>query len=204
MHPLYVISIISALIPVGVYLRSFKIEKPQYMKLLFGITLISLASDFISLAYYKLTGLPNYWLINIYGVIDAFLLVILFYSIFKYQWIALFCLMSFLILFSYSFFYVGVEQLWGVGMTLKNLAIMLLTILSLYFLFKKEEELFMEQNPIFWILIALLTYTSGSLFSWLLSSDILKIQGAWKLHNVANILKNILFAIGLWKARVVR
>jgi hypothetical protein len=73
---------------------------------------------------------------------------------------------------------------------------------SLFYQFYKEEnDIFIDQSPLFWMNIAILTYFSGAFFSFILSKEILSGPLPWMLHNVCNALKNILFSIALWKIR---
>ena len=183
------------------YIKKFK---SHYLRLFLSIVLLSFITDIVCTLYNKWTGLSNYWIINIYVVIDAILLVVFFQNILKIRWVVWSCSIGFLLLFSFSYLQWGIMEFWGTSLAVKSLVVMFMTILSLYFIFTNEENFFIDQNPSFWLFIGLLTYNAGALFTFLLSSDLLMLAGTWKLHNVANILKNILFAIGLWKARAVR
>ncbi|MEK6783397.1 MAG: hypothetical protein AABY93_16970 [Bacteroidota bacterium] len=80
--------------------------------------------------------------------------------------------------------------------------------LSLYYLFTLLKELptaTIHRLPILWISFAALGYYGGNFFLFLFSNYLTKsIDGSlailWVLHNILNVIKNILFAIGLWQA----
>lgn len=61
-----------------------------------------------------------------------------------------------------------------------------------------------ERLPLFWIVIGILFYYAGNLFIFILNKFVLALgsdvhQVYWVIiHNLLNITKNILFAIGLW------
>ena len=81
--------------------------------------------------------------------------------------------------------------------------------LSVYFFYKIQSELnipSLNQYPFFWFNCAILIYFGTSLILFLCGDyldkcDIKEFQVLWSLHFIGNIIYNILFAIGLWKAK---
>lgn len=80
-----------------------------------------------------------------------------------------------------------------------------LIILPLIFFYKTLQELLiehLEQEPIFWINVAVLLYFSSSLFIFLFT-DFFKASDTalfvlWSIHGIFNILHNIFYSIALW------
>lgn len=84
---------------------------------------------------------------------------------------------------------------------------LVLIVVSILFFFKLLSELKViniHRLPVLWISFATLFYYSGNLFVFLaatyLETDQHYLRVFWILHNVLNIIKNILFAIGLWQS----
>lgn len=81
---------------------------------------------------------------------------------------------------------------------------LVLISISLIFFYKLLSELKVmgiHRLPVLWIAFATLVYYSGNLFVFLAmhyvqTDDFLL---TWKLHNILNVVKNILFAIALWQ-----
>jgi hypothetical protein len=84
---------------------------------------------------------------------------------------------------------------------------LVLVIVSLVFFYKLLTELkviHIHRLPILWISFATLFYYSGNFFVFLASSYLEKDPETfflfWTLHNVLNVIKNILFAVALWQS----
>jgi hypothetical protein len=87
--------------------------------------------------------------------------------------------------------------------------IMVMGIIYLFRLYNDENDRSpLEQRPDFIINAGWLIYASGSLFTYLLGTEILsgKAEGffhnAWIFTCISNIFKNILITYGLWRARL--
>jgi hypothetical protein len=75
-----------------------------------------------------------------------------------------------------------------------------------FFLYKSESLDELESNGIFWIVVGILFYHAGAFFSSLFAAKILSIEdgslfGSWVIHNIASLMKDILFFVGLWMGR---
>lgn len=79
-----------------------------------------------------------------------------------------------------------------------------LSIWALGELFNREESAHLTSLPAFWVIIGVLLYFSGSMFSTLLSAQILSSEkttvfGMWYMHNSILMVKNVLFGIAFTK-----
>lgn len=87
------------------------------------------------------------------------------------------------------------------------IASLILIVLSLNFLFSLLNELsviHIHRLPILWISFAALLYYAATLFIFLASNLFFQSEDqsgltVWILHNFLNIIKNMLFAVGLWQ-----
>lgn len=80
-------------------------------------------------------------------------------------------------------------------------------LLFFYSMLKKESNLKLEKNPLFWINTGILLYFMGNFFLFMLNSFLqtkASFQTYWTLHSVLNILKNVLFTIGLTCSKQVQ
>jgi hypothetical protein len=159
---------------------------------------ISFGADLIS--HYLIEG-RNYWFLHIYGFFEA---TILFY--FFSQVVQRHKILVYLLAVCYCTYYVINSFAWELGMfntnarTTESVIMILLSILMLHQFYQNEDDIFIDRSPLFWIIIAILTYFAGAFFSFVLSKEILLgTQLSWRLHNFSNILKNLLLAIALWK-----
>lgn len=61
----------------------------------------------------------------------------------------------------------------------------------------KPQVMFIYQDPSFWFVIALMVYTSATLFLFIEADHLPKAmrRSVWKIAVFANIIKNILFSI---------
>jgi hypothetical protein len=87
------------------------------------------------------------------------------------------------------------------------IASFILILFSFQYLYKLLSELptlHIQRLPMLWVTFSILLYSGGTLFIFLANNYLLTTHtdwqhGMWVLHNIFNILKNILFAIALWR-----
>lgn len=76
-----------------------------------------------------------------------------------------------------------------------------------YMLFTRIENLQLEKHPDFLIVSGMLLYFSGSLFLYIVSSEVLSQEArgffynGWLIRSVSDILKSTILAYGLWMAK---
>lgn len=173
----------------------------SYLIFSFTVDIISL-----SLAFSKINTYP---LIHIFGLVEFCLLIGFSHNRLKWNKKAT---KNFLILIGAiyainSMFHENVFQFNSIIRSCLALIMIFISLRYFHRLIKFHTEVFIEKVPEFWFYTAILTYFSMALFSYILSLDILSkpidqnLLYSWAFHNIANILKNILFAIGLWKVR---
>lgn len=167
----------------------------------------ALASDIISLILSK-SHLNNMPVVHAYGLIDGILLITFFRYVLNWK-----NLTWTLVAATYAILYVAdsifLESIFSFNAwsrSMEALLMIVLCVMAFTMFYSKEEDIFIEKSPLFWIVIGILTYFSGALFSFLLSTDMLsqssdRFYGSWILHNFSNLLKNVIFTVGLWRLR---
>jgi hypothetical protein len=189
-------SIFSPLVPLLiVVLRRKKLARYQAVIVIF--VTVSFLTDLFST--YIMRG-GNYYLLHGYGLLESAILIYFYYLVLKES-----KKVTAIVGAAFLAFYVVNSLTWEYrvfntyGSTMECL-LMIGFAMALFFQFYKEEEdIFIDQSPLFWMNIGILVYFSGAFFSFILSREILSGPMTWMLHNLCNVLKNLLFAIALWK-----
>lgn len=196
------ISFYSIILPIVIGSTSFKaigrIELLSYILCIFSL--------FGDLAAY-LTALffqNSYPAIHAYSILEIMLLSYLFKYFLKSTTPILIGIILSLIYTSDVFLLNHWHQINALISSITCLIFILFCLIHFYRMYTQYNDLFFDRLPEFWLSMGVLCYFSGSLFSWLLFEYIQAPNSSltWAFHNIANILKNILFAIGLWKARI--
>jgi hypothetical protein len=165
------------------------------------IVLFILASFTTDLVTTFLLKQNNYWLLHIYGFIEAGLLFWFYAQVINRK------KLIYGLAFLYLAYYVANSLTWEHVEILNENArageavvMIVLSVLLLHQFYRNEEDIFIDRSPLFWINVAILAYFAGAFFSFKLSNEILLgTHMSWRLHNFSNILKNLLLAIALWR-----
>ncbi len=193
----------SIVIPLFIAMLQWK-RMTDELKILRTLLIISLLSDLLSLVLITYS-LNTYWIGNIFMIAQLALLIILFRSQLQYHNVInsilltsiLFCLLN-----------VGFIQGPFVFNSLSNvIACLILISFCLYYFYHLLNDLptiHIQHLPMLWISFGVLTYYGGNFFLFLVKNYLTygetgSHKTMWILHNLLNIVKNILFAIGLWK-----
>lgn len=174
--------------------------KEKYLIAISIFILLSFSADIIG--GFIIDG-NNYNFLHVYGLLECIILFGFYRTVLnKGKNLIIAVGLAFIIFYVYDSFWVEVNQFNTIGRSVESF-IMIVLSLSLFFqFFRREDDIFLEKSPLFWINIGILIYFSGALFSFVMSSVILTTKLSWVFHNVSNILKNVFIAIGLWKAKL--
>ncbi|UXX77774.1 hypothetical protein N7E81_10370 [Reichenbachiella carrageenanivorans] len=166
------------------------------------LLLLSFLTDLI--CYFYAPYGPTYWIINLFSIFEILILGFIYSTQWKSRFIFLIVPIIWCVAFGIKLFE-NINGFHGEYFAISSFIVMAFACYAFYRIFIEESVLSLESYYFFWINTGFLIYASGSLFSFLLSHHILmENESSWMLHNAANILKNLLFAIGLWKARLTR
>lgn len=179
----------------------------RIFSIIVSLIAIALIADVvnITLAFLHVNNLP---VAHVYGLIESTLLIAFFALLLgwkKSMWIIL--SVGFAIYYVVnSIYFESIFSFNAWSRSAEALLMMVFCVMALRMFYSREEDIFIEKSPHFWIVIGILTYFSGALFSFLLSTDMLsqssdRFYGSWMLHNFSNLLKNIIFTIGLWRIK---
>lgn len=196
-------ALFSVLIPVFVGVRTYK-YRTRTTTVVLVLSITSLVCD--AFAYlWAVIFKNNYWVIHFYAVAEI-AIVSAFFAVFlgssKVHALMLLLLVVYVgeLVISADIFHMNPYVKGGIC-----LIVIILCGCGYWMFYQSNDLVFLDSIPEFWFVTGLLTYFSGALFSWLLFLVLHDPSGQglgiWAFHNIANILKNILFAIGLWKAR---
>jgi hypothetical protein len=178
-----------------IYFKKIKLEPSALV--IFSLLVISIICDLAGL-YFANVYRNNIWVSNIYLLSELFL-VSLFYKKNNTSHFWLYCLVLPSILY-FLFFLIesGMSTYNRMYYPFNNFIFIFFSIRLFYFMFLREEEMYLEENSIFWFNLAFLVYFSGSFFTELVGN-----LGEYNrfFQNSFNILKNLLFVVGLWKVR---
>lgn len=199
-------SILSPMLPlsVGVVKRR---GLDRSLIILLTLLTLALAAELI-MVFLAFRAQNNLFVSHLFGLVEGVLLILLFREILRMRmrryyylliaYVSVYTLTSIIFenIFAFNTYSRSFEALLMIG----------LAVLSLYVFYIREEDIFIEKSPQFWIVIGVLIYFSGALFSFLLSSDMLsqspdRFYGSWIIHNFSNLAQNVLFTIGLWRIK---
>ena len=198
-------SIFSPVIPiVAAILRRKALDRTSL--LIFYLVLLSFTIDLVMMwvAMQKKTNIP---LAHFYGLLEGALLIGFFGLLTGLKKLTKVLLPAYVILYvANSAFVESIYVFNAWSRSAEALLMIVLSVLAFHQFYTKEEDIFIEKSPQFWFVIGIFAYFSGALFSFLLSTDMLTqspdvFYGSWVLHNLCNILKNVVFALGLWKLK---
>jgi hypothetical protein len=196
------VSLASVLIPIAIPVFTKPKIGPQ-LRLIVLILIFSLVADIGSLTIIHY-GLNSLLVINMYMLVQFSLLVYIFYNQFRkarlVQIIYLFSLVLFII---NILFFQGPWKLNSVSHALASLILITFSMYYLYQLLHNLPTVHIQKLPMLWICFAILAYYGGNFFLFLagnyLSATPAFQRSMWILHNLLNVIKNLLFAIALWQ-----
>lgn len=209
MLPEFIIAYISfgsVLIPLSIAFA--KLNKVWYeLKFLCFILLISFVTDLASILVIRyIVGANTYLIGNIYLIVQFILLVLLFRKHLRSTQFADIVLLFF-ILFSLGnlFFFQGPWVFNSVSNVVACLVLISFCIFYFYRLLTELPTMHILRLPMLWISFAVLTYYGGNFFLFLINNYLIygdtdSHKVMWILHNLLNIIKNILFAVALWQS----
>jgi hypothetical protein len=193
----------SIAIPLSIAMLQWK-RMTDELKILRTLLIVSLLSDLLSLVLIK-NSLNTYWIGNIFMITQLSLLIIIFRSQLQHS-----SVINSILLLSVIFCLLNIGFIQGpfVFNSFSNvIACLILISFCLYYFYRLLNDLptiHIQHLPMLWISFGVLTYYGGNFFLFLVKNYLTYGETGshklmWILHNLLNIVKNILFAIGLWK-----
>lgn len=159
-------------------------------------------STFIILNVVLVNTLPVYHVL----ALSEFFFLFLFFSQAlgwqKWKWLVVFVIISLNI--GNTIFLQPVHEFNSYSWAANSLVLVAMGLLVLYRIYVDMEDVSLHHYPLFIITSAVLIYLAGSLFTYILGSDILSkeaksvFHNAWIIRSISDIVKSILLLAGLW------
>jgi hypothetical protein len=194
----------SVLIPLMLIVANWKRLTPD-LKPLFWILLISLFSDALALILMQYS-IHTHFIGNIYLISQFSLLVLIFRKQFHNQRVVDVILVLFVFFYVVNIsFFQGPKVFNSVSNVVACLILIAFCLFYFYRLLNDLPIVHIQQLPMLWIAFAVLTYYGGNFFLFLVKNYLTYGEAGshkvmWILHNLLNIIKNILFAVALWQS----
>ncbi|WKZ58657.1 MAG: hypothetical protein QY309_12350 [Cyclobacteriaceae bacterium] len=196
------VSVLSPLIPLIVaFIRPTNLKVEQWF--LVSLLCLSLLSDGL-LWFFLDSGINNWPIVNIYLIVQIILLYRIFRSDKKSTLTKIF-ISTFLTFAVINFVFLQTPEVFNSRTSnIGALFIIAMALSYLYHLFKEMPINNILDMPMLWVAFAVLFYFAGTLFLFLLNNYLIVNQPenhqlGWVLHNILNIIKNLFFAVALWK-----
>lgn len=200
---LQITALLSTLFPISIGLINYK-RIARTGRPILAISLLSFCCDILSYIW-ALYFRNNYWIIHFFIIAQLLFLCVFYFEFLGRQKYTIILGILFALYYLFELYILGIRQINSLTISLECIFFIIYGIIGYYYLFQQQQYFFIDKSPEFWYNTAIVCYFSGALFSWSMFSYLHHQDGSgagiWAFHNIANILKNILFAIGLWKVR---
>lgn len=183
------------------FIRPTNLKVEQWF--LVSLLCLSLLSDGL-LWFFLDSGINNWPIVNIYLIVQIILLYRIFRSDKKSTLTKIF-ISTFLTFAVINFVFLQTPEVFNSRTSnIGALFIIAMALSYLYHLFKEMPINNILDMPMLWVAFAVLFYFAGTLFLFLLNNYLIVNQPenhqlGWVLHNILNIIKNLFFAVALWK-----
>ncbi len=198
------VSLISVLIPIITY-----VAFPNYLKggsVISGLILASLVADIANECYTQ-AGQNGFLIINGFFILQFLLLNQFYYYLINDKLLIKLIVIFYVILIILnSLFYQGFNEFQHLLRVYECLALITYAVISYYNLFKNPSTDRHFNLFVLWINMGVLFYFFFNLYLFGISNYILKqmfrddAMIIWGSHSFNNVVKNVLFAIGLYEA----
>ena len=195
------LSILSPLVGIiiGLIRRAYKFPK-------FSIIVILLAVSFLADILSKIAAINfhnSMPVLHLYGFVEVLLVLIYFKRITSHFVFYYFLIYLFSIIYiGNTFLFEPITTFNTIGQAIKCITVILAVVYYYYQLFYHPIN-DSNKKSFFYISFGILLYYSVSFYSYLLfdlilSNEIKTSFNVWSIHNILNISKNLLLAVGLW------
>lgn len=198
------ISILSVLIPMGVYLIYPSHEKISFLMSI--LIMVSFTADIANELYIR-SGHMGYIIMNIYFVIQFFLLCMVYQNILQEKTKIIGAIWLFMICWLINtIFLQGINEYQSYARLLGGIILVIFSVVCYYRMFRNPITDKRMNLLVLWVNMGVLFYFFFNLYLFGMSNYVLKnmfrndAMIVWGFHNVNNIVKNVLFAIGLFEA----
>jgi hypothetical protein len=195
-------SIISGILPVIAALYNYR-RLDKILKIVAAFLLISVLFDwgFEIASHFHIPN--NFPAIHLFILISLGFFTVIYYAAFfspllKRTTIILSILALFISIFD-MVFDKGIWQYPSISNTALSVVLIIFSLIYFYQLLTRQEFIHIEKQGLFWINAGVLFYYSVNIFLFMLFRRIISSheEDYYMIHNVTNIIANILFTVGL-------
>jgi len=156
--------------------------------------------DTVSL-FYGRQGHNTYPINNFFLLIQFLILLLIYREAFSWPKPIVYWIGSiYTVLFMINYLFIqSPYSLDSYAYTASCVVLIVISLLYFRYLLKKLPETFVHRSPLIWINIAVLLYFGGNLFLFMVYNFF--VSGIWILHNMLNIIKNILLFVAVWQSQ---
>ncbi len=196
------ISTFSGILPVLAALYNFK-KLDKVLKIAAAFFLLSFVSDMVE-ALTVIMGLHNNLpVIHVYIITSILFLTAIYYHAFFKQVlkkvILVLASVAMLIVILNIIFNEGIWEYPSLSNTVLSVLMICFSLAYFYQLLNRQEFVHIEKQGLFWINAGVLFYFSLNIFLFMLLKRIILAhhEGYYMIHNIVNIIANVLFSAGL-------
>ena len=202
----FAISPLSVLVPLFFYFRKIRVKKERHINILAILLVVSGVADLIGYLLWR-KKIPNAFVLNSFFTIQFFLLSYLYYQLLNKKiriYLPTILYVAFLIINTIYIQPFNEYQSWM--RMAGSLILILYAILFFRQLLLTLPTDKLATYPPFWISTAVFYYFSFNLFLFIVSNyafthlTVRESMLFWSFHNVNNVVKNLLFATGIYYA----
>lgn len=196
------LSTVSCLLPIVIGLKGFK-KRELVLKVICVICFVSVCVDLISLKSPKYANQVN----NFFLLFEFISLLIIYYNFpqqNKNRLVYISLGIVYFIFFIAELMFYSLKQFNSYSITLTSIVFIYFSVRYFYFLMRDLPTDQIQRLPMFWVNTGVLTYFAGGLFLFAMRNYVIAAFHDdqtiyWSFHNFLNIIKNSLFAFGMWQ-----
>ncbi len=200
-YTLNIFSSVSGILPVLAALYNYR-YLDKVLKIAATFFLVSAVFDLMLQLVMRMGINNNHPLIYIFVIVSIlFFAAIYFYAFFNPTLKKVILILSAIALLITLFNVIFIERIWdypSLSITVLGVLLILFSLGYFYQLLNRQEFVHIEKQGLFWINTGVLFYFSINLFLFMLFRQILlKHPGYYMIHDVTNIITNVLYSVGL-------
>jgi hypothetical protein len=200
-YTLNIFSSISGILPVLAALYNYR-YLDKVLKITAAFFLVSAVFDLMLQLVIRMGINNNHPLIYIFVIVSImFFATVYYYAFFSPTLKKAILILSVIALLITLFNVIFIESIWdypSLSITVLGVLLILFSLMYFYQLLNRQEFVHIEKQGLFWINTGVLFYFSINLFLFMLFRQILlRHPEYYMIHDVTNIIANILYSVGL-------
>jgi hypothetical protein len=200
-YTLNIFSSVSGILPVIAALYNYR-YLDKVLKIAAAFFLVSAVFDLVLQLVVRMGINNNHPLIYIFIIVSVlFFAAIYFYASFNPKLKKAILILSAIVLLIILFNVIFIESIWdypSLSITVLGVLLIFFSLMYFYQLLNRQEFIHIEKQGLFWINTGVLFYFSINLFLFMLFRQILlRHPEYYMIHDVTNIIANILYSVGL-------